>query len=99
MTGKSCLHTSLKLSLAATIYWLWRDRNCILFERKRISVVDLFIWLEDEVRAFLCSRQKMSRYLMRIGFWQGINESYPTVSLVLRLESSSFFFFAKSFLG
>lgn len=54
-SGNSCLHIIFKLSLAATIYWLWRERNCRVFQGKMSEAVDLFGRIEDEIRACLCS--------------------------------------------
>ncbi|KAI8572462.1 hypothetical protein RHMOL_Rhmol01G0200700 [Rhododendron molle] len=53
--GKSCLCTVYKLSLAASIYWIWRERNKRIFQGQGASASSLSSLIIDEIRACLCS--------------------------------------------
>ncbi|KAG5548401.1 hypothetical protein RHGRI_013927 [Rhododendron griersonianum] len=49
------VHTILKLSLAATIYWLWRERNSRVFQNRSQDCSSLQGVIIDDVRACISS--------------------------------------------
>lgn len=68
MNGASIVHTPYsiccrvyRLSLAATIYWIWRERNSRLFQGKTLPAPFLGSHIIAEVRACLCSWRGLKR--------------------------------------
>ncbi|KAG5549149.1 hypothetical protein RHGRI_014497 [Rhododendron griersonianum] len=61
-SGSSMALTICKLSLAATVYWLWRERNLWVFQRKGVDFSLLQLSIIEDVRACLSS-------------WRGIRAS------------------------
>ncbi|KAI8560034.1 hypothetical protein RHMOL_Rhmol04G0223500 [Rhododendron molle] len=53
--GKSFCSTVYKLSLAATSYFLWGERNMRIFQNKSRDVVGLAAAILDAIRVKLCS--------------------------------------------
>ncbi|KAI8539117.1 hypothetical protein RHMOL_Rhmol09G0156000 [Rhododendron molle] len=53
--GKSFCSTVYKLSLAATSYFLWGERNMRIFQNKSRDVDGLVAAILDAIRAKLCS--------------------------------------------
>ncbi|KAH7857607.1 hypothetical protein Vadar_014507 [Vaccinium darrowii] len=59
--GNSCSNIVYKLSLAASIYGLWRERNCRIFQQKVGPAATLLIQIEEQVRDCICSWRKVKR--------------------------------------
>ncbi|KAG5528826.1 hypothetical protein RHGRI_029476 [Rhododendron griersonianum] len=59
VNGKSLKSISLHCSLAATVYGLWRERNCRIFQGKVMGHDQVLNSIEADVRDFLSSRRKM----------------------------------------
>lgn len=78
-SGKSCLYIVFKLSLAAIIYWLWKERNSLVFQGKKSDAADLFGRIDD-IRAYLCGGILRSR--IRIGYWLGAGICYSLYSVL-----------------
>ncbi|KAG5523474.1 hypothetical protein RHGRI_035321 [Rhododendron griersonianum] len=54
---------SLQCSLVATIYGLWRERNCQIFQGKVMGHDQVMRSIVADVRGFLSSRRKMKQSL------------------------------------
>ncbi|XP_058202835.1 uncharacterized protein LOC131317295 [Rhododendron vialii] len=61
MSGASLRCRVYKLSLAAPIYWIWRERNNRVFQRKSLLAPLLSSHIIAEVRACLCSWRDLPR--------------------------------------
>ncbi|KAI8548670.1 hypothetical protein RHMOL_Rhmol07G0292500 [Rhododendron molle] len=61
--------TTCKLSLAATVYWLWREWNLWLFQQKGMDFSLLQLSIIEDVCACLSS-------------WRGIRDSAQNLSIV-----------------
>ncbi|KAG5515882.1 hypothetical protein RHGRI_036804 [Rhododendron griersonianum] len=59
VNSKSLKSISLHCSLAATVYGLWRERNCRIFQGKVMGHDQVLNSIEADVRDFLSSRRKM----------------------------------------
>ncbi|XP_058216810.1 uncharacterized protein LOC131327682 [Rhododendron vialii] len=55
MSGASLHYRVYKLSLAASIYWIWHERNNRVFQRKSLPTPLSSSHIIAEVRACLCS--------------------------------------------
>lgn len=53
--GNSMVHTVWKLSFAATIYWLWKERNKRVFQLQGLDCSSLQQLIIDDIRACLSS--------------------------------------------
>ncbi|KAG5549273.1 hypothetical protein RHGRI_014583 [Rhododendron griersonianum] len=63
VNGKSLNSISLQCSLAATVYGLWRERNCRIFQGKVMGHDKVMRSIVADVRDFLSSRRKMKQSL------------------------------------
>ncbi|KAI8555047.1 hypothetical protein RHMOL_Rhmol05G0143900 [Rhododendron molle] len=61
MSGASISCRIYKLSLAASIYWIWRERNNRVFQGKSLHAPLLSSHIIAEVRACLCSWRGLKR--------------------------------------
>ncbi|KAI8548107.1 hypothetical protein RHMOL_Rhmol07G0246700 [Rhododendron molle] len=60
MRTDSYTKRAYKLSLAASIYWIWRERNARVFQGISTSAGRLWSKIVDEVRACICSWRKIN---------------------------------------
>ncbi|KAE9457723.1 hypothetical protein C3L33_10378, partial [Rhododendron williamsianum] len=60
-TGSSLDHTIFRLSLAASLCWIWRERNSCVFQHQIRTAEGLITLIEEEVRACLASWRRVER--------------------------------------
>lgn len=53
--GASFKNSVLKLSLAAVVYGIWRERNCRVFNHQQSNPGDLIAQIRMDLRAYLTS--------------------------------------------
>ncbi|KAI8532532.1 hypothetical protein RHMOL_Rhmol05G0133600 [Rhododendron molle] len=59
--GPSLAHLVFRLSLAASVYWIWRERNFRIFQHQRKDARGLSSQIEEEVRACFVSFQGVKK--------------------------------------
>ncbi|KAI8572253.1 hypothetical protein RHMOL_Rhmol01G0183600 [Rhododendron molle] len=59
MRADSYTQRTYKLSLAASIYWIWRERNARVFKGISTSAESLWSKIADEVKACMCSWRRI----------------------------------------
>lgn len=61
--GKSLEHTVYRVSLAASLYWIWRERNFLsfFFQNKSRDVRGLINQMEEDVRACMVSWKSIKK--------------------------------------
>ncbi|KAG5537062.1 hypothetical protein RHGRI_024489 [Rhododendron griersonianum] len=74
-SGNAMVLTIFKLSLAATIYWLWRERNSRVFQSRSQDCSSLQDAIVDDVRACISS-------------WRGVKSSPQNHDLAASWEIS-----------
>ncbi|KAI8567489.1 hypothetical protein RHMOL_Rhmol02G0126200 [Rhododendron molle] len=73
------VHTILKLSLAATIYWLWRECNSRVFQNRSQNCSSLQGFIIDDFHACISS-------------WRGVKASPQNRDLAASWKISRKFF-------